>query len=148
MQKGAREGHACDSHYLVCATLDHLHKYLCYITFYEQHSCIIDLLYSNGQTILLFSNHTTMKIFWSQNVELQYICDHTKMPHTYREWGKIHWAKHLWFQPYEVFCGNTFVVPWPAVLIIQLWLSIHRKTFAVLLKLRKFSPVNLSLFMI
>ena len=32
--------------------------------------------------------------------------------------GKIHWAKHSRFQPYEVFCGNIFTVPWPAVIII------------------------------
>ena len=36
----------------------------------------------------------------------------------YCKWGKIRWAKHLRFQPYEVFHGNTFVVPWPAVFII------------------------------
>ena len=37
---------------------------------------------------------------------------------TYRERGNICWAKHLWFQPREVFHGNTFAVPWPAVFII------------------------------
>ena len=33
----------------------------------------------------------------------------------YHKQGKIHWAKHSWFHPYEVFHGNTFTVPWPAV---------------------------------
>ena len=26
----------------------------------------------------------------------------------YRKHGKIRWAKHSWFQPYKVFCGNTY----------------------------------------
>ena len=37
----------------------------------------------------------------------------------YRRQGRIHWAKHSRFQPYEFFCGNTFAVPWPAVFIIK-----------------------------
>ena len=41
----------------------------------------------------------------------------TKM-NKYRKRGKIRWAKHSWFQPYEDFRRNTFVVPWPAVRII------------------------------
>ena len=36
----------------------------------------------------------------------------------YRKRGKICWAKHLQCQAYEVFRGNTFTVPWPAVFII------------------------------
>ena len=36
----------------------------------------------------------------------------------YRKRGKIHWAKQLQFQPYEVFHGNTFTVPWPALFTI------------------------------
>ena len=36
----------------------------------------------------------------------------------YHKRGKIRWAKHSQFQPYGVFQGNTFVVPWPAVFII------------------------------
>ena len=35
----------------------------------------------------------------------------------YRKRGKIRWAEHLWFQPYEIFCSNIFAVPWPAVFI-------------------------------
>ena len=31
--------------------------------------------------------------------------------------GKIRWAKHLRFQPYEVFRRNTFAVHWPLVFI-------------------------------
>ena len=38
----------------------------------------------------------------------------------YRKRGKIRWAKHLRFQPYKVFCGNTFAVHWPTVFIIYL----------------------------
>ena len=45
----------------------------------------------------------------------QYVASYV---HNYRKHGKIHWAKHSWFQPYEVFCGNTFTVPWPAVFIM------------------------------
>ena len=37
---------------------------------------------------------------------------------TYHKRGKIRWAKHLQFQPYKDFHGNTFVMPWPAVFII------------------------------
>ena len=36
----------------------------------------------------------------------------------YRKWGKVHWDKHSQFQPYEVFHGNIFEVPWPSVFII------------------------------
>ena len=36
----------------------------------------------------------------------------------YRKWEKIRWAKYSRFQPYEVFHGNTFAVPWPAVFIV------------------------------
>ena len=49
----------------------------------------------------------------------------------YHKRGKIRWAKHSWFQPYEVFCGNTFTMHWPPVFITYLKLIIHRKTFAV-----------------
>ena len=35
----------------------------------------------------------------------------------YRRRGKIRWAKHSQFQPYEVFHGNTFTVHWPPVFI-------------------------------
>ena len=38
-------------------------------------------------------------------------------PQNYRKRGKIRWAKHLRFQPYEVFRGNTFTVHWPPVFI-------------------------------
>ena len=38
----------------------------------------------------------------------------------YRRRGKIHWAKHPWFQHYEIFHGNTFVVHWPPVFITYL----------------------------
>ena len=34
----------------------------------------------------------------------------------YHKHGKIHWAKHSRFSPYEVFHGNT--VHWPAVVFI------------------------------
>ena len=44
----------------------------------------------------------------------------TKIIAVYRKHGKIHWAKHLQFQPYEVFHGNTFAVRWPPVFIIYL----------------------------
>ena len=40
------------------------------------------------------------------------------MVYTYLKRGKIPWAKHSCFQPYEVFHGNTFTVPWPAVFIV------------------------------
>ena len=36
---------------------------------------------------------------------------------TYRKRGKIRWAKHSRFQPYEVFRGNTFAVQWSPVFI-------------------------------
>ena len=55
----------------------------------------------------------------------------------YRKRGKIRWAKHSWFQPYKVFCRNTFVVHWPPVFIIYLQLKIHGKTFVVLSKTTK-----------
>ena len=55
----------------------------------------------------------------------------------YRKRGKIRWAKHSWFQFYEVFCGNTFAVHWPPVFITYLKLKIHRKTFAVSSKTAK-----------
>ena len=35
--------------------------------------------------------------------------------------GNIHYAKYSRFQPYEVFCGNTFAVPWPAVFVIYVF---------------------------
>ena len=38
----------------------------------------------------------------------------------YHKQEKIHWAKHLRFQPYEAFHGNTLVITWPAVFIIEL----------------------------
>ena len=40
---------------------------------------------------------------------------------TYCKRGNIHWAKYSRFQPYEVFCGNTFAVPWPAVFVIYVF---------------------------
>ena len=55
----------------------------------------------------------------------------------YRRRGKIRWAKHSWFQRYEVFRRNTFVVHWPPVFITYLKLKIHGKTFAVLSKTAK-----------
>ena len=36
----------------------------------------------------------------------------------YHKHVKIRWAKHSQFQPYELFHGNTFVVPWLAVFIV------------------------------
>ena len=36
----------------------------------------------------------------------------------YHKRAKIRWAKHSQFQPYEVFRGNTFVMPWLAVFIV------------------------------
>ena len=45
----------------------------------------------------------------------------------YRVRGKIRWAKHSWFQPYEAFPRNTFAVPWPEVFIIWVKLNIHGK---------------------
>ena len=59
-----------------------------------------------------------------------------------RKRGKIRLAKHSWFQPYEVFCRNTFAVPWPEVFVTWLYLNIHRKTFTVLLKTMKIAEVN------
>ena len=35
----------------------------------------------------------------------------------YRRRGKIRWAKHSWFQPYEDIRGSTFAVHWPPVFI-------------------------------
>ena len=55
----------------------------------------------------------------------------------YRKRGKIRWAKHSRFQPYEVFHGNTFAVQWPPVFITYVELKIHRKTFAVSSKTAK-----------
>ena len=49
----------------------------------------------------------------------------------YRKRGKIRWAKHSWFQPYEVFHGSTFAVHWLPVFITFLKLKIHGKTIAV-----------------
>ena len=42
---------------------------------------------------------------------------YAKIIPAYRRHGKIRWAKHSWFQPYEDFCGNTFAVHWPPVFI-------------------------------
>ena len=47
---------------------------------------------------------------------------------TYRRRRKIRWAKHLRFQPYELFRRNTFAVHWPPVFITFLKLKIHGKT--------------------
>ena len=55
----------------------------------------------------------------------------------YRKCVKIRWAKHSWFQPYEVFCENAFAVHWPPVFIVYLYLKIHGKTVAILSKTTK-----------
>ena len=65
----------------------------------------------------------------------------TKIIAVYHKRGKIHWAKHLQFQPYEVFHRNTFAVHWQPVFIIYLWLKIHGKTFVVLPKTVKTTKV-------
>ena len=44
----------------------------------------------------------------------------TKIIAVYHKRGKIRWAKHLQFQPYEVFRGNTFMVHWPPLFITYL----------------------------
>ena len=31
----------------------------------------------------------------------------------YCRWGKIGWAKYLWFQHHQSFHGNIFALPWP-----------------------------------
>ena len=55
----------------------------------------------------------------------------------YHKYEKIHWAKHLRFQPYVVFCRNNFAVHWPLVFIAYLYLTIYGKTFTVLSKTPK-----------
>ena len=50
----------------------------------------------------------------------------------YHKHGKIRWAKHLSFQPYEVFCRSNFAVHWPLVFIAYLYLKIHGKTHSTL----------------
>ena len=52
----------------------------------------------------------------------------------YRRRGKIRWTKHLWFQPYEVFCGNTFAMHWPPVFITYLLAKNSWENFRVTLK--------------
>ena len=59
----------------------------------------------------------------------------------YHKRGKIHWVKNSWFQPYEVFRGNTFVVHCPPVFITYLKLKIHGKTFTVSSKTMKTAKV-------
>ena len=53
----------------------------------------------------------------------------------YRRRGKIRWAKHSRFQPYEVFRRNTFAVHCPPVFItysnLPIAIKFHGKTFAV-----------------
>ena len=60
---------------------------------------------------------------------------HTRILYTciyiYCRRGTIRWAKHLWFQSYEVFRKNTFMMHWPLVFITYLWLKIQGKAFAV-----------------
>ena len=45
----------------------------------------------------------------------------------YSKRGKIRWAKHSRFQPYEIFRENTVAVHWPPVFITYLKLKIHGK---------------------
>ena len=45
----------------------------------------------------------------------------------YHKRGKIHWAKHSRFQPYEVYRRNNFVVHWPPVFITYLKLKLDGK---------------------
>ena len=45
---------------------------------------------------------------------------HMNVAINYHRRVKIRWAKYSWFQPYEVFRGNTFVVHWPLVFIVYL----------------------------
>ena len=59
----------------------------------------------------------------------------------YHRRAMICWAKHSRFQPYEVFCGNTFTVHWPPVFITYIQLKIHGKTFAVSSKTTKTAKV-------
>ena len=77
-------------------------------------------------------------LLYYQLVMEQVRCSYDNKSHThldvYHKRGKIRWAKHSWFQPYEVFRGNNFAVHWPPVFIVYLQLKIHRKTFAVLSK--------------
>ena len=39
----------------------------------------------------------------------------------YRKHGKIRWAKHSRFQPYEVFRRNIYAMHWPPVFITYLY---------------------------
>ena len=55
----------------------------------------------------------------------------------HHKWGKIHWAKYSWFQPCEVFYGNTFVVHWPPVFITYLKAKNSWEIFCGKLKNRK-----------
>ena len=53
---------------------------------------------------------------------VMHICSHLKEEvalATYRKCRKIRWDKHSRFQPYEVFCGNTFAMHWPSVLLVS-----------------------------
>ena len=58
--KGAHKGHACDSHYLECAILDHLHKYLLY------HILCVMLLY---HWFIIFKWSNYFIVFKSSNNE-------------------------------------------------------------------------------
>ena len=80
-----------------------------------------------------------MDIIW---VEINTTC--SCLSHIYRSsYIEGTWAKPQ-FQPYEAFCRNTFTVLWLAVSIIEL--SIHGKTFVVLLKTPTVSPSEYSMF--
>ena len=55
----------------------------------------------------------------------------------YRRRGRIRWAKHSRFQPYEIFRGNTFAVYWPPVFITYLLAKNSRENVCGILKNRE-----------
>ena len=61
---------------------------------------------------------------------------------SYHRRGKIRWAKHSRFQPYEVLRGNTFAVPGPAVFFYKTIAKYSRENFrGTLIKTAKTAKV-------
>ena len=65
----------------------------------------------------------------------------------YRKQEILGWVKLSWYLQYMDFCGDTFAVQGQGAIYVYTWSKrFIGKTFVVQRKLRKFSPVKLSLF--
>ena len=76
-------------------------------------------LHKTVEVIIRKHNHASMHTYTYIHSTIQVVNVVTNWTN-YRERGKICWAEHLQFQPYEFFCRNTFTVHWPPVCIIYL----------------------------